>query len=197
LAEIKRPLASMGRPDDDGIEVREVTPGDIDESGQLREGSRLIRLPEASLTKGRQQLLAPGDVLLSFKGGLGKVAVVQDLDHPTVAGQAFCVVRLRANAPLTPTALAQYLRSYVGQALLASAGQGVTVVFVPMGEVKSLPIVIPNPSELKRAEALEKESVALSREVEELSRRLQRLSRQGWLGDLPPALLNRDLEGSV
>jgi len=197
LAEVKRPLASMGRPDDDGIEVREVTPGDIDESGQLREGSRLIRLPEAALTKGRQQLLVPGDVLLSFKGGLGKVAVVQDLDHPTVAGQAFCVVRLRANAPLTPTALAQYLRSDVGQALLTSAGQGVTVVFVPMGEVKSLTIVIPNPRELQRAEALEKESVALSREVEELSLRLQRLSRQGWLGDLPPALLNRDVEGSV
>jgi type I restriction-modification system DNA methylase subunit len=189
LAEIKRPVASLGRQEDDGIEVREVAPGDIDDSGQLRQGSKRIRLPEAVLAKGRQQLLEQGDVLLSIKGGLGKVAVVQDLEHPTVPGQAFCVVRLRPNAPLTPAALVQYLRSAVGQTLLDKAGQGTAVAFVPMGEVKSLPVVIPHASELQRAEALEQESVALSREVEELSRRLQRLSRQGWLDDIPPALL--------
>lgn len=189
LAEIKRPVASLSRQEDDGTEVREVTPGDIDDSGQLRQGSKRIRLPEAALAKGRQQLLEPGDVLLSIKGGLGKVAMVQDLEHPTVPGQAFCVIRLRPNAPLTPAALVQYLRSAVGQALLDKAGQGTAVAFVPMGEVKGLPIVIPHPGELQRAEDLEEESVALSREVEELSRRLLRLSRQGWLEDIPPALL--------
>jgi hypothetical protein len=189
LAEIKRPVASLGRQEDDGIEVREVAPGDIDDSGQLRQGYKRIRLPEAVLAKGRQQLLEQGDVLLSIKGGLGKVAVVQDLEHPTVPGQAFCVVRLRPNAPLTPAALVQYLRSAVGQTLLDKAGQGTAVAFVPMGELKSLPVVIPNASELQQAEALEQESVALSREVQELSRRLQSLSRQGWLEDIPPALL--------
>jgi len=147
------------------------------------------QLTEATLAKRRQQQMEPGDVLLSIKGGLGKVAVVQALEQPTVPGQAFCVVRLRPNAPLTPAALVQYLRSAVGQTLLDKAGQGTAVAFVPMGEVKSLPVVIPHASELQRAEALEHESVALSREVEELSRRLQRISRQGWLDDIPPALL--------
>ena len=192
LAEIKRPVASLGRQDYDGIEVREVTPGDIDDSGQLHQGSKLIRLPEAALAKGRQQLLEPGDVLLSIKGGLGKVAVVQDLEHPTVPGQAFCVVRLRPHAPLTPGALVQYLRSAVGQTLLNKAGQGTAVAFVPMGEVKGLPIVIPTAAELQRAQALEQKSVELSQEVEELSLRLQRLCRQGWLDDIPPALLDGD-----
>jgi hypothetical protein len=192
LAEIKRPVASLGRQEDDGIEVREVAPGDIDDSGQLRQGSKRIRLPEAALAKGRQQMLEQGDVLLSIKGGLGKVAVVQDLKHPTVPGQAFCVVRLRPNAPLTPAALVQYLRSAVGQTLLGKAGQRPDVAFVPIGEVKSLPVVIPHTSELQRVEALEQETVALSREVEELSRKLQRLSREGWMGDIPPALLAGD-----
>jgi type I restriction-modification system DNA methylase subunit len=192
LAEIKRPVASLGRQEDDGIEVREVAPGDIDDSGQLHQGSKLIRLPEAALAKGRQHLLEPGDVLLSIKGSLGKVAVVQDLENDTVPGQAFCVVRLRPNAPITPTALVQYLRSAVGQTLLNKAGQGAVVSFMPMGEVKALPVVIPHPSELKRAETLEQESVALNRELEELSRRLQRLSREGWMDDLPPALLDGD-----
>jgi hypothetical protein len=190
LAEIKRPVASLSRKEDDGTEVREVTPGDIDDSGQLRQASKRIRLPEAALAKGRQQLLEPGDVLLSIKGGLGKVAMVQDLEHPTVPGQAFCVIRLRPNAPLTPAALVQYLRSAVGQSLLDKAGQRPDVAFVPMGEVKSLPIVIPNASELQRAEVLEEESVALSREVELLSRRLIKLSRRGWMDDLPPSLVS-------
>ncbi len=196
LAEIKRPVASPGRQEDDCVEVREVTPGDIDDSGQLHQGSKLILLPEAALSKGRQQLLEPGDVLLSIKGGLGKVAVVQDLEHDTVPGQAFCVVRLRPNAPLTPAALVQYLRSAVGQTLLNKAGQGAAVSFVPMGEVKGLPVVIPSSSELQRAESLEQESVALSREVEELSRRLQQLSRQGWMEDLPQKLVNSGEEVS-
>ena len=95
-------------------------------------------------------------------------------------------------APLTPAALVQYLRSAVGQTLLDKAGQGPTIAFVPMGEVKCMPAVIPHPSELQRVEALEQEAVALSREVEELSRKLQRLSRQGWMEDIPPALLAGD-----
>ena len=194
LAEIRRPVASLGRQDDDGIEVREVTPGDIDDSGRMRQGSKVIRIAEIAMAKGSQNLLETGDVLLSIKGGLGRVAIVQDLEHPTVPGQAFCVIRLRPNARLTPVALVQYLRSAVGQTLLNRAGQGATVAFVPMGEVKSLPIVIPGTSELKRVEAIEEESVALSREVEELSLRLQRLSRHGWLEDLPPNLLISDEE---
>jgi len=39
LAEIRRPVASLGRQEVEGLEVREVTPGDIDESGCLRQGS--------------------------------------------------------------------------------------------------------------------------------------------------------------
>jgi hypothetical protein len=64
------------------------------------------------------------------------------------------------------------------------------MAFMPMGEVKGLPILIPHASELQRAETLEQKSVVLSRELEELSRRLQRLCHQGWLDDMPPALLD-------
>lgn len=146
-------------------------------------------LPEADVAKVCEPVLNPREMLLSINGGLGLVAVLHDLEHPTVPGQTFCVVRLRPNAPLTPSALVQYLRSAVGQTLLDKAGQGTAVTFVPMGEVKSLPFVIPHPSELLQAEVLEQASVALSREVQELSRRLQSLSRQGLLKDIPPALL--------
>lgn len=197
LAEIKRPLAGSAEPEDGGVEVREVAPPDIDDSGLLRQGSKLVRVPEAALARGRQQLLEAGDVLLSIKGGLGRAALVQELDQPTVPGQAFCVIRLRPRAPLSPTALVQYLRSAVGQTLLNKAGQDTGVGFVPMGEVKALPVVIPSAKELQRADAVEQESVALSKEVEDLSRRLTELSRHGWMEDLPTTLVTSAVESSV
>jgi hypothetical protein len=82
----------------------------------------------------------------------------------------------------------QYLRSAVGQTLLDKASQGAAVAFVPMGEIKGLPVVIPSAAEMKRADALQQESVELSCELENLSRRLAELSQIGWMQDLPPAL---------
>lgn len=151
-----------------------------------------VQLPEANLANGWQQLPDPGDVLLSIKGGHGRVAVVRNPEHPTLPGQVLCVVCLRPNSPLSTAALVHYLNSDVEQIQLNKAVQQTAVAFVPMGEVKGLSIVIPHPDELQRAEDLEEESEALSREVEELTRRLQWLSRQGWLEDIPPALFAGD-----
>ena len=106
-------------------------------------------LPKAALPKGRQQLLEPGDVLLSIKGGLGKVAMVQDLKHPTVPCQAFCVIRLRPNALLTPAALVQYLRSAVGQTLarqVVLSGRDMEGVDHHLGGRWALRTVIPTAS---------------------------------------------------
>lgn len=185
LAEIKRPLASLGRHSDEGIDVREITPSDIDESGIVNSGSKDIRIDEAVLSKSRDQFLENGDVLLSIKGGLGKVAMVNDLDKKTLPGQAFCVIRLRPSAPITATALVQYLRSSVGQALLNRNAQGTAVSFVPMGEVKSLQIVIPNPKELEDSLEIDSQKKSLSEKIEQLSDKLQKLCEQGWLSDAP------------
>ncbi len=90
-------------------------------------------------------------------------------------------IRAMDKGCLGQVAMEQNHRCAVGQTLLVRAGQGTAEAFVPMGDVKGLPIVVAYPGDLQRDEDLEEESVALSREVEDLSRRLQRLSRQGWL----------------
>ena len=136
--------------------------------------------------------------LIAIKGcGAVGELVVQNLEQPTVPGQAFCVIRLRTNAPLTPVALAQYLRSALGQSLLSKAGQGTSVPLIPLGELKNLPIVIPQASELRRAEALEEEIVDLNHQVKELSRRLAELSSHGWMKYLPNGLFSSAMEGSL
>jgi hypothetical protein len=63
-----------------------------------------------------------------------------------------------------------------------------------MGEIKGLPVVIPSAAEMKRAAALQQESVELSCELANLSRRLAELSQVGWMQDIPPALIGNSEE---
>ena len=73
IAEIKRPLASLGKKSETGISLREATLGDISDSSLISQGSKAIQIPETVIVKGRDQLLVKGDVLLSIKGSIGKL----------------------------------------------------------------------------------------------------------------------------
>lgn len=186
IAEVKRPLASLGKKSEDGIILREVTLSDISDSGQIREGSREIQIPEEVITKGRDQLINEGDVLLSIKGSIGKAAVVEKMEVQTVPGQAFCSVKLRPNAPLSAHALVQYLRSEIGQALFRKLSQGTAVAFIPMGTVKSIPVVVPTEEEKKSSDQIKVKTNKLSTEIERLTGELNEISQKGWLEDFTP-----------
>ena len=135
---------------------------------------------------GREQLLDERDILLSIKGSIGKVSVVGKLEEQTVPGQAFCVVKLRPNAPLSANALVQYLRSEIGQFFFQKRSQGTGVAFIPMGEVKSIPVIIPSEEENKRSNQLKTRTNKLSLEIKRLTYELSEISRNGWLEDFTP-----------
>lgn len=183
IAEIKRPLASLGKKSEEGIILREVTLSDISDSGLIREGSREIQIPEEVITKGRDQLINEGDVLLSIKGSIGKAAVVEKMKVQTVPGQAFCSIKLRPNAPLSAHALVQYLRSEIGQALFRKLSQGTAVAFIPMGTVKSIPIIVPTEEENKSSDQIKVKTNKLSTEIKRLTGELNEISQKGWLED--------------
>lgn len=186
IAEVKRPLASLGKKSEEGIILREVTLSDISDSGQIREVSREIQVPEEVITKGRDQLVNEGDVLLSIKGSIGKAAVVEKMEVQTVPGQAFCSVKLRPNAPLSAHALVQYLRSEIGQALFRKLSQGTAVAFIPMGTVKSIPVVVPTEEEKKSSDQIKDKTNKLSTEIKRLRGELNEISQKGWLEDFTP-----------
>ena len=54
-----------------------------------------------------------------------------------------------------------------------------------MGDVKSIPVVVPSKEELKHSSV--ETSLALSKELKSLTQQLETLSSQGWLHDLPTA----------
>ena len=138
------------------------------------------------MAKGEISFLPKG-MSSSIKGSIGKAGVVGDLVDQTVPGQAFCVVKLRPNAPLNSKALVQYLRSEIGQCFFQKRSQGTGVAFIPMGDVKSIPVVVPSKEELKHSHQLFETSLALSKELKSLAQQLETLSSQGWLHDLPTA----------
>ena len=185
LAEVKRPLAALGKKAEGGITTREVTIADISDAGIVIEGSKTTVIEESTHAKNRDQLLEERDVLLSIKGSIGKAAIVGNISDQVIPGQAFCVIRPRANAPISPEALVQYLRSDIGQALIQKSSQGTGVAFVPMGEVKSIPVVIPTDQEAERSKQIQSTSAELSLEVKRLTIKLQELSSRGWLEDVP------------
>ena len=185
LAEIKRPPAMLGKKTERGITAREATLSDIGDAGIMEEGSKTVQIEESLLSKGRDQLLAEGDVLLSIKGSIGRAATVGKLGEPTIPGQAFCVIRLRPNAPISPDALVQFLRSDIGQSLLQKCSQGTGVPFVPMGEVKNIEIVLPSNQEMEHSQKLHIKSKELSRELQKLTLNLREITSKGWLESGP------------
>ena len=186
IAEIKRPLASLGKKSDEGVFLREVTLSDMSDSGVIEQGSKVIQIPEAIIATGREQLLDERDILLSIKGSIGKASLVGKLEEQTVPGQAFCVVKLRPNAPLSANALVQYLRSEIGQFFFQKRSQGTGVAFIPMGEVKSIPVIIPTEEENKRSNQLKTRTSKLSFEIKRLANELSEISQNGWLEDFTP-----------
>ena len=54
-----------------------------------------------------------------------------------------------------------------------------------MGEVKNLPVVIPNEQELKCSEQISEVYTELSKKLSRLTHELETISSQGWLQDLP------------
>ena len=186
IAEIKRPLASLGKKSEEGIVLKEVTLSDINDSGLIQKASKLIQIPEEIITKGRDQLLNEGDVLLSIKGSIGKAAVIGQMEGKTVPGQAFCIIKLRPNAPLSAHALVQYLRSEIGQELFKKRSQGTAVAFIPMGTVKAIPVIIPSAEEKKRSDQISNKSNELSIEIKRLTDQLNETSQKGWIEDFTP-----------
>jgi type I restriction enzyme M protein len=130
----------------EGIEVSEVSPGDVPEFGYLETGPRSRFVGRSSLESRSKQVLQPNDVLVSAKGTIGKVGIVGQPKSktPLLASQSLLILRIRDDAAVDPRYLAMYLRSPAVGRLLESLAVGVTIPNVSLPDMKALPISVPN-----------------------------------------------------
>ena len=114
LVEMIRPAALTQQEGGDYV-LLEAAPADIAEDGYVCDPSRTIFVDRIQYRKAVNQVLRPGDVLIAFKGNVGRVGIVPD-NVPSegsstiwTAGQSLMILRLKARHRLLPRVLSEYL----------------------------------------------------------------------------------------
>ena len=129
-------------------------------------------------------LLQPGDIVISIKGSVGRVALmgVAVENRPAVVSQSCLALRLdpkQRDNNLSPEVLLMYLRSPHGQAQLAGLQVGAGVQHISPGTLMGA-VSIPRPSvetyeeihkDFDRLCELEHQVASLEREIADISRR--------------------------
>lgn len=136
IAEIRR--SQLFKDEETGEEVYEITPSDFNSSGFTNTGSKIKKLGSQ---KGKYETykLQPYDILLSTKGTIGKVAILDKLDKPMVTSQANQVIRLKGqNIKDKAICLYMFFKSDIGQSFLNQLVVGVAMPQIATSEIKEL-----------------------------------------------------------
>ncbi|TGD91681.1 N-6 DNA methylase [Methylobacterium nonmethylotrophicum] len=179
VAEIFRPQAlPKASGEQSMMAVREAMLADI-QDGYLLPPQRTGQTPATAMRKIESTILREGDVLLSVKGTIGKVALVRgDVTNaadapPVVPAQSLLILRLRKGSPInSPEVLARYLGSPMVQALLQRQAGGTSIPNVAIGDIKELPVPMLDPAAQDNILDLVREHERLQGEIAMLRRRM-------------------------
>lgn len=185
LVEMIRP-AALTQQEGGDYTVLEAAPADIAEDGYVSDPSRKISVDRVQFRKALNQTLRSGDVLIAFKGAVGKVGIVPD-DVPSegsstiwAAGQSLMILRLKGSHKLSPHVLCEYLSDEVVQEHLKSLAGGSAIQTIAMKDLKSLAIPLPDKETQAKVAAAVAERQALYRQIEQLKARIAKERRSNW-----------------
>ena len=145
IAEIRR--SQLFKDEGDGKEVYELSPSDFNKAGFTKKGGKLKSIGGQS-NKYETYKLQPYDVLLSTKGTIGKVAIIDEVSEPILASQASQVIRVKDKA--TAIELYMFLKSDIGQAMLGQLVAGAAMPQIATSEIKKLQIPVLSENEKKQ-----------------------------------------------
>ncbi|WP_019956672.1 N-6 DNA methylase [Yoonia vestfoldensis] len=185
LVEMIRPAALTQQEDGEYV-VLEAAPADIADDGNVVDPSRKIAVDRMQYRKASNQMLRPGDVLIAFKGAVGKIGIVPD-DVPAegsstiwAAGQSLMILRLKGRHRLSPRVLCEYLSDEVVQEHLKSLAGGSAIQTIAMKDLKSLAIPLPDKETQAKVEAAVADRQALYRRIEQLEAQITMERRSNW-----------------
>lgn len=163
---------------DDGTEYRMVMTGDIPECGFLTTTERVIRVKEQK-AKAETYRLHPYDILLGVKGSIGKVAIIGDIGEGYwLANQSFQVISMSSfNEKEDAIYLYMYLKSAVGQQLLASITAGAAVPQIPTSALKDLVVPFKERKLKERAIKHFYEEIEIYNEIEVLKDKISNINK--------------------
>ena len=179
VGEILRPQL-LPQVEGAGQEVREVAFGDIQEDGIVVTPEKTRHMAPDAVKRFDRFILRPGDILLSVKGSVGRIGLVEDtFNEIWIPSQSFVIVRLDPREQrLSSKYLFYFLSSWVGQGQINAAPGGSLVRIVQASDVRELRVALPTPDEEgKVAEAHVKIS-RLRMEILEAGQKISRLRQE-------------------
>ncbi|WP_312452353.1 N-6 DNA methylase [Stutzerimonas nitrititolerans] len=167
----------------EGAEVNEVLAQDIPAFGYIRSASKEA-LFDLQSPKADSYFIKTDDILMTFKGVVGKAGIAGDIPPPGqsgwVAGQSLVLLRSRSPDQYPPKALLIFLRSAIGQGLLNQAAVGASIPSIQLSTLKNIEIPVP-PLQTMHAmvQAFDNEA-RIQAEIESLSLQQAELTKAFW-----------------
>lgn len=132
----------------------EVGVRDISEDGVIQRPEKSVTLSKDMILRAEKQKLLPGDILFVTKGSVGKVGMVgSDCGDNWVASQSFQIIRVADySGRITEIYLYMFLSSELVQKYFEEHVTGTTIPILKTGDIRGLPIPIPDVEERKKIE---------------------------------------------
>ncbi|HDS0937061.1 TPA: N-6 DNA methylase [Pseudomonas putida] len=166
-----------------GEQVWEVQAQDIPQYGYIQHASKET-LFDLDSPKANSYFIRPNDVLMTFKGVVGKTGIAGIVPNSGkdgwITGQSLVILRSRFPEIYPPKALLIYLRSAMGQGLLSRMAVGASIPSLQLSALKELEIPMPSVEGMQPMVRAFDEEAQIQTEIERLRHRQTELSSNFW-----------------
>ena len=176
IAEFIRP--QMLKSVVEGETFSEVVLSNLNEIGQLTGELKKVKVKQNN--KASKQTLRKGDILLSSRGTVGRVGLVEKDEKNMLASQIFTVIRIKPYASITPEFIYQYLVSELGQWQLNNLVSGSAQPVLSPKDLNALQIPSLPLSEMKKAEKVRTQVIKKHQQLEHIRDEINQLNANMW-----------------
>ncbi|MEZ8270002.1 N-6 DNA methylase [Vibrio splendidus] len=154
----------------------------LDSVGRLSRIGKTVDVSSKDLAKAVKQQIKQGDVLVSCRGSVGRIALIDyPIDDNSIASQAFAILRVKETvAKVTSISLYQYLSSPLGQQQLASLVTGTTAQMLSAKDLSNLEVPIFERATIEKMEQIRSEVLGIQQSINELEAKKQQIS-SSWI----------------
>jgi type I restriction enzyme M protein len=180
IADIRR--SQLFKDEEEGKEVYEISPSDFSKAGFTLECGKLKQIG-SQYKRLQTYKLEPYDVLLSTKGTIGKVCIMGEINEAIIASQAIQVIKVQGNDKKEKAiSLYMFLKSDLGQTILASLVAGTAMPQISTAEIKKLSIPLLSKEQEKRLISSFKDESKMYNEIEKINENIRSI-HSNFLGE--------------
>jgi len=180
IADIRR--SQLFKDEEEGKEVYEISPSNFSKAGFTLECGKIKQIG-SQYKRLQTYKLEPYDVLLSTKGTIGKVCIMGEINEAIIASQAIQVIKVQGNDKKEKAiSLYMFLKSDLGQTILASLVAGTAMPQISTAEIKKLSIPLLSKEQEKRLISSFKDESKMYNEIEKINENIRSI-HSNFLGE--------------